>query len=341
MAILVVDDQVDNTELVRYLLEAAGYTDVVTASSAERAFEYLCTGAAVDLILMDILMPGTDGIAACRQIKADPAHADVPVIMVTARTERDVIDSAFAAGAADFVRQPFDRVELLARVRSALALKSQIDERKAREHELAEANLQLARLARIDALTGIANRRALDETLAAEWRRAARASAWLSLVLVDIDYFKAFNDTYGHSAGDVCLGRVARLLASALRRPADFAARFGGEEFVVLLPETSLEGAFAVAERVRAGVEAFGIRHAASPTAPVVTISAGVASVVPAAGILPPALVERADEALYQAKAAGRNRAVRAPSLDADTVAPRDRSRTGDVRRSRPGAAGS
>jgi diguanylate cyclase (GGDEF)-like protein len=313
MAILVVDDQFDNADLVKYLLESAGYADVVTFSSAERAFEYLGKDAAVDLILMDVNMPCVDGITACRRIKADPALEDVPVIMVTAQTEREVIDLAFAAGAADFVRQPFDRIELLARVRSALALKAQIDCRKARERELANANLQLERLARVDALTGIANRRALDEALGAEWRRAARASNCLTLVLVDIDFFKAYNDTYGHPAGDACLARVARLLESVLRRPADLAGRFGGEEFVILLPDTSLEGAFAVAERVRAGVEAFGIVHTASSVASVVTISAGVASATPAAGILPPSLVEAADTALYEAKAAGRNRVVRAP----------------------------
>src|SRR5688572_22951742 len=229
MAILVVDDQVDNTDLVRYLLESAGYADILTAHSAARAFEYLCSGVQVDLILMDVNMPRVDGIETCQRLKAIPEYRDIPVIMVTARTERDVIDVAFDAGAADFVRQPFDRIELMARVRSALALKAQIDCRKERERELATANRQLERLARVDALTGIANRRAIDEALGAEWRRAARASTCLSLILVDIDYFKLFNDTYGHSAGDACLARVARLLEGVLQRPADLAGRFGGE----------------------------------------------------------------------------------------------------------------
>jgi diguanylate cyclase (GGDEF)-like protein len=315
MGILVVDDQVDNSDLVKCILESAGYSGVVTVSSAEQAFDYLRGGALVDLILMDFCMPDMDGIAACKRLKADPALEDIPVIVVTARGESDVLDRAFAAGATDFVRKPFDPVELCARVRTALALKAQIDHRKARERELAEANRQLDRLARIDALTGVANRRALDETLVAEWRRATRTATWLSLVIVDIDFFKAYNDTYGHPAGDAILARVARLVERELRRPADFAARFGGEEFVVLLPETSLEGAVAVAERIRAEVEAVAILHASSNVAPVVTISAGVASAAPAADFALSSLVERADRALYEAKAAGRNRVRCAPAV--------------------------
>src|SRR3954447_990797 len=129
MGILVVDDHADNTDLVKVDLELAGYSGIVTALSAEQAFEYLRAGSPVDLILMDVCMPGTDGITACQQLKADPAFSDIPVIIVTALAEYDIIDQAFAAGAADFLRKPFNRVELLARVRSALALKAQIDAR--------------------------------------------------------------------------------------------------------------------------------------------------------------------------------------------------------------------
>ena len=175
-----------------------------------------------------------------------------------------------------------------------------------------QAEAALARLARIDGLTQVANRRTFDETLIREWQRLAREKSPLSLVICDIDCFKKFNDYYGHQAGDECLQRVARALADCGRRPADLVARYGGEEFVILLPQTPLEGALQVAETVRQQVEGLGLKHAASDVKPVVTLSLGVASLIPALDGDGDRLIKAADEALYHAKKTGRNRALAA-----------------------------
>ena len=185
-----------------------------------------------------------------------------------------------------------------------------VTERKAQEADL-------ARLARLDGLTGLANRRAFDEALEREWTRCASAGAPVSLLLVDVDRFKAFNDHYGHPAGDHCLRVVAATVGATIRRASDLLARYGGEELVVLLPDTDAAGAEAVAERLRAEIEALGLAHAGFGVAgAVVTVSVGLATARPAApGVLPAAgsLVGAADRALYEAKRGGRNRVVQAP----------------------------
>lgn len=159
-----------------------------------------------------------------------------------------------------------------------------------------------------DGLTGLANRRYFDEYLEREWKRALREKVPLSVIMCDIDFFKNFNDTYGHQSGDDCLRAVARVLGQGLHRPLDIAARYGGEEFVVVIPGTPIPGAMAVAHTIRSGVEALAIPHASSSVAPVVTISLGVASVIPAPEITAEDLVAAADQALYRAKGGGRNR---------------------------------
>lgn len=179
--------------------------------------------------------------------------------------------------------------------------------RKRAEEALERANVALERLARIDGLTQVANRRTFDEALVREWQRLSREKVPLSLVLCDIDCFKKYNDHYGHQDGDECLRRVARTLSTCARRAADMLARYGGEEFVFLLPQTTLEGARAIAEKARLEVEQMGLSHEASVVKPVVTLSLGAATVVPSATSDPEALVKAADEALYRAKEAGRN----------------------------------
>ncbi len=176
--------------------------------------------------------------------------------------------------------------------------------------ELEEKNRQLERLSTHDALTGIPNRRHFDATLEQEWRRATREASPLTLALCDIDHFKGYNDGYGHQEGDVCLERVARALAETFRRPGDLVARYGGEEFVTVLPSTAEKGAAALAEKMRAAIEALQIPHRNSPIRSVVTISVGVATVVPQPGSEPEGLVDAADRALYAAKQQGRNRVV-------------------------------
>src|SRR5262249_39204252 len=236
-----------------------GYTNLLMAASAQEAFTQLGmddparTGTAIDLILMDILLPGMDGLEACRRIKADDRFRDLPIIIVTSLTEVSNLESAYAAGAMDYLTKPFNKIELLVRLRSALTLKREMDCRKSREKELLQvmqqleaANRQLQRLSYLDGLTGIANRRHFDALLDQEWKRAARESLPLSLILIDVDWFKKYNDTYGHQSGDDCLKQVAETLSGTLRRPGDLVARYGGEEFVVILANTAAAGAVEV-----------------------------------------------------------------------------------------------
>ncbi|MGV3722725.1 MAG: GGDEF domain-containing response regulator, partial [Actinomycetota bacterium] len=255
-----------------------------------------------------------DGISVCGRIKADERLQDVPVLMVTAQPESQQLETAFEAGASDYIAKPFDRKILLARVRHALRLKAEIDRRIAREQELLEikklleaANASLFELARIDALTGIPNRRYFDEVFGREWEATQRSEQPLALLLVDIDRFKAYNDHYGHQAGDECLTAIGRCLMRGELRMGDFVARYGGEEFAVLLPELSLESAIKVAERLRARVSDLAIPHAVGASSAFVTISVGVASVRGGDGRTAAELVAQADAALYRAKSSGRN----------------------------------
>jgi diguanylate cyclase (GGDEF)-like protein len=315
--ILIVDDSLRARLLVETLLRAQGYKHLTSVDSARQAFLALNLDAApgaesagFDLILMDLLMPEMDGIQACHQIKADPRFLDVPIIMVTAEESTESLKEAFDAGAIDYVNKPVNRVELLARVKSALRLKQETDCRKAREVELVELSEQLRKQSVVDGLTGIANRRNFDEELARIWRRAQRESAAVSLVLIDIDHFKRYNDHYGHVAGDDCLRRVAQALQHTVKRPFDLVARYGGEEFVVVLPDTSAPASARLAEEMRTAVELLDIPHAASTVSCRVTISSGVAAMFPTAGAQPEGLIAAADVCLYQAKTAGRNRVV-------------------------------
>lgn len=321
MRILIVDDSSVVQAFFENLLREAGFTDIAQAKSAPEAFALLgidnptTHGPDIDLILMDVLLPDMDGIEACHRLKSHPRLRDIPVIIVTAVEDLDNLQVAFDAGALDYLTKPPNKTELIARIRSALRLKEEMDRRKAHESELliltrqlAEANRELERLATSDALTGVANRRFFNQFLEIEWRQAVRTPHLHSVIMIDIDCFKAFNDTYGHQAGDECLKAVASALHQVIKRPMDLLARYGGEEFIVVLPDTGSEGALLLAEQMRQTVASLGIRHEASTAAATITVSIGVATTLPQQSITPEALIAEADRALYRAKDEGRNR---------------------------------
>lgn len=289
--ILVVDDIPSNVHVLSRILKDD--YDIYFATDGEKALD-LVQARMPDLVLLDIMMPGMDGFEVCRRIKDDPTTHDIPVIFISAKSEVEDETRGLEVGAIDFITKPISPPIVKARVRNHLLLKRQTD--------------LLRSLSFLDGLTGIANRRRFDETMAREWRRCARSHLPLSLVILDVDHFKAYNDQYGHQAGDECLRIVAEVLAERARRPSDLVARYGGEEFVCLLPETDGPGATRVAEGFRIGVAERRIPHAQSPVAPYVTVSLGVATVIPSTESSPEKLAEMADQLLYRAKRTGRNR---------------------------------
>ena len=296
--ILIVDDVPSNIHALSGVLR--GEHEIFFAADGQRGFDLACA-LLPDLILLDVMMPGEDGYAVCRRLKAEPSTADIPVIFITAMSEVDDEARGFEAGAVDFIPKPIRPLIVRARVGTHVRLKRQA----------------LRRVSLLDGLTGIANRRCLDETLASEWARGARAGRPLAGVMVDVDHFKAYNDHYGHGAGDDCLRATAAVLAAVAARSSDLVARYGGEEFACLLPETDEAGAAAFAGRLMEAVASLALPHAASPVAPRVTVSIGYAALVPRASVSAGTLFAEADAWLYKAKRGGRNRVLgpRSPAL--------------------------
>ena len=274
----------------------------------------------VELIILDIILENDNGIEICRKIKKHPVYKEVPVIMITAQQESEYLTEAFEAGAMDYLKKPIKKIEFMARVNSAIRLRKETKARIEREKELLEiskelkkANQKLEKMALVDGLTGISNRRLFDKTLKKELKRARREKTVLSLIMIDIDDFKAYNDTYGHQEGDECLKKVASVLDKNTKRAADFAARYGGEEFAVILPDTAKNGALKIAEDIRKGIMNLKLEHKNSPVADFVTVSLGVSSIKVENEISQQfiqSFIEKADQALYQAKENGKNQTV-------------------------------
>ncbi|QDF97412.1 diguanylate cyclase response regulator [Azoarcus sp. DD4] len=309
MKVLVIEDTVTSATLVCHQLTKMGLV-ALHARDGESGIA-MFKQERPDLILLDIIMPGMDGFEVARSIRELEGEGDwTPIIFLTARTSDDDLQRGIDVGGDDYLAKPVSEVVLKAKVRAMQRIAQMRYSLLVLTRKLDDANRELTRLSAVDGLTGIANRRRFDESLLREWRRAARGGLSLALLLVDVDSFKQFNDGYGHQVGDECLKAVARTLEQKLRRPTDLVARYGGEEFAAILPETSESGALAVAEAMRAGVEGLSITHRFSSAAPVVSISIGVATLIPPRGddngFI--ALLKAADEALYQAKAVGRNR---------------------------------
>ena len=247
-----------------------------------------------DLIVLDVAMPGMDGYEVLRRLKAEPATQATPVIFLTAPGPGVSEARALELGAIDFITKPYNPAILKARMQNQLAYKRSLDQAMA--------------LSMGDALTGIPNRRRFDVQLSQEWERGLRTGKPLSMILMDIDHFKRFNDSLGHPAGDACLQRVAGVLLKSMLRAFDFTARYGGEEFACILAETDAKGALAVAQRIAANMTAARILHPDSPVSPQVTLSMGVTTMVPSRTRTANDLTLEADSCLYVAKGSGRNR---------------------------------
>lgn len=311
--VLLVDDQPIIAEGIRRMLE--GESDIIFhyCEDPNRAIK-MASDLEATIILQDLVMPDIDGMTLVRFYRANMDTRNIPVIVLSSKDDPQIKSDAFTNGANDYLVKLPDKIELLARIRAhSRSYLTQL-ERDAAFHalremqkQLEESNRELQRLSSLDGLTGLSNRRNFDEQLDKEWRRAQRADIPLSLILIDIDHFKLYNDTYGHLAGDECLQSVANALKATIVRPSDLVARYGGEEFVVILPDTKADGAAVVAENLRKNINALQRSHSASTTADHVSISLGIAQADFSSMTTLEELIDRADKGLYEAKESGRN----------------------------------
>ena len=272
-----------------------------------------------DLVLLDILMPDFNGYEVARQIRQlEPPGEWTPIIFLSSLSNDKDIEMGIAAGGDDYLLKPINSVVLAAKIRAMQRIIQMRQSLLVLTRKLDSANQELKRLTSLDGLTGIANRRHFDEVLAREWRRAMRQGDEIAVLMCDIDFFKQYNDTYGHQSGDECLRLVADTLVGTMERGGDLLARYGGEEFVAVLPGTSLLGAAWVAEQMRQAVSAVAIPHTGTALG-YITASFGVASAVAMPETNPQDIVGAADLALYKAKHGGRNRVCQTVSLDIDS----------------------
>lgn len=289
--LLVVDDQAINIQVMQQVF--GGDYQVFMATSGAQALS-ICQTNPPDLVLLDVVMPTMDGFAVCAQLKANDSTCNIPVIFVTAHTDAAQETHGLSLGAVDFIAKPINPSVVRARVKTHLTLKFQSD--------------LLRKLVFLDGLTGVFNRRYFDQQLEVEWARAARSHAPLSVIMLDVDHFKLFNDRYGHQAGDDCLRQIGVALKASLKRPADLVARYGGEEFACILPDTAFDDAQRLAVELEHKVRAQRIPHAFSNHDGTVTVSIGLATRTEDSRGDASALVGLADSQLYNAKQGGRAR---------------------------------
>jgi diguanylate cyclase (GGDEF)-like protein len=305
-SVLVVAPSVANRALICECLQQLPDIRTIATGDGEQALTII-QETWPSMVLLDDALQGIDGISLTRTIRTWEHSRDeaafspwTPIVLLSSVNDEDILAKGILAGADDFLYKPVSEVVLLAKVRAMLRIAT-------RQKEICAVHRQLKEIAILDSLTGIPNRRHFDDTLAAEWKRCIRSETPLSIVISDVDFFKQFNDIYGHQAGDVCLKAVASSLSESLFRVEDTVARYGGEEFVAILPGTDATGAFAVAERMRQSARDLGIPHERGIDGRV-SCSFGVASTCPSADMAPQQLLRTADAGLYAAKRAGRNR---------------------------------
>jgi len=290
--VLIVDDEPMNIKLLLVVLQEDYQISVAT--SGKEALAIAHSAKPPDIILLDVMMPEMDGYEVCGKLKAEPETQEIPIIFLTAVRDETHAELGLKLGAVDYIVKPFSLPIIRAKLKNHLELKRYKDKLKAETWT--------------DGLTQIANRRRFNETYSMEMRRSKRLGTDLSVLMVDIDFFKNYNDTYGHLAGDDCLRKVAHALHKALQRPGDLIARWGGEEFSCLLPNTDRQGAAVIGERLRKAVADLDLPHETSPIGKSVTVSIGLATSNPVEDISDDDLMKQADDALYEAKRTGRNR---------------------------------
>ncbi len=323
--ILVADDDKAIRVLLRKAMEQEGYR-VVEVGDGKQCLDAYET-VQPDIVLLDAIMPVMDGFTCCKHLlqiaknnlMSALASLDTdsglgntvisklwgrtPILMITSLDDEHSVDRAFEAGATDYVTKPIHWAVLRQRLRQLLQ-QAQVYK------QLEEANLALQQLANVDGLTGLANRRRFDDYLNTQWINLAQEGSPLSLILCDIDFFKFYNDQYGHPAGDLCLQKVGAVLSNKAQKHQDLVARYGGEEFAVIMPHTHAKGAIHVAKAMQAGVRNLQVTHSGSTVNQFVTLSIGVSNITPTWESSPSDLIVAADKALYRAKAEGRDRIV-------------------------------
>lgn len=321
-SILIVDDNPENLSVALTFLTGKEF-EVAVATDGSSALEsaQLVTPA---LILLDVMLPDISGFKLCEQLKSNPALSGTPVIFMTALDEPQYKVQGFEAGGVDYLTKPLERLELLARIETHLRIRQQTQSLQTANHYLQQANQtlqlqnrnvtennrKLQQLVHIDGLTQVGNRRCFDERLNQEWLRLRRERHPLSLILFDIDYFKAYNDRYGHPAGDTCLAQIAQTVNRLLKRPGDLLTRYGGEEFAVILPNVDTDGAIYVANCIHTEIARLKIHHESSSVSPYVTVSQGISTSLPSNDVTPEKLLQLADQALYLAKQQGRDQSI-------------------------------
>lgn len=319
MSIIIVDKDTKTLSRLAEIVMKAGYQDVIKSSSLLDAIKQIdkgdddITASHINLILINSSYEDT--LSECVKLKANRAFSEVPIIAITCPERLMDFQKALETGITECISNAENETEIMLRIRTVLSYKYEIKRRQALERNLNEMSRQLEHTNQMlqlissqDGLTGIANRRYFDQFINNEWRRAIRNGSTVSLIMIDIDYFKAYNDIYGHLEGDECLKKVAGVIQRTLKRSSDIAARYGGEEFAAVLPGTDLKGAIKIAKLIQENVIGLNIKHEGSKVLDCVTVSLGVASVIPSLDSHYEELIKKADTALYQAKRCGRNR---------------------------------